>query len=66
MTEARNLTSAEASACLSSAEPGQRRVLREHLESLFNGMDAGKGEDMDEAGFASFLEDCLARAEPRF
>jgi putative addiction module CopG family antidote len=61
----RDLTVAEAAACLSSADPEQRRVLREHLDALFEDMDAGAGQDMDDEGFTAFLDDCVVRAEPR-
>jgi antitoxin ParD1/3/4 len=61
----RDLSAAEASACLSSADPEQLRVLREHLDALFEDMDAGEGEDMDDERFTAFLDDCIVRAEPR-
>jgi hypothetical protein len=43
-------------------DPEQRRILREHLDALFRDMDAGKGEDMDDARLAAFLDDALEDA----
>jgi len=63
--DTRDLTAAEASACLNSADPDRRKVLREHLSAVFSEMEAGRGEDMDDEAFASFLDDCVEAAEPR-